>query len=91
MHPGQLRHDRAEILKKGLLTEADFEAMDKGKHPDEHKSTPNEMPEMRIGDIDHLTDLEASAYCTKHNILLPADADLLVKRQYIKAALSKTR
>ena len=91
MKPGRVRHDREEIVAKKLLTEKDFAMMDEGRHPDEEKSTPNEMPEMRIGDIDHLTEQEADDYCKLHKVLVPAGADLLVKRQYIKRALSTTR
>jgi hypothetical protein len=91
MNGGQVRHDREELIAKGFFTEAEMEAMENGEHPDQHKDGPNEMPEMRIGDIDHLTDFEASAYCEKHNILVPAGADVVVKREYIKKRLAGSR
>jgi hypothetical protein len=86
MRPGRLRHDREEIIAKKLFSEDDFKAMDAGKLPKGVKS-----PRMRIGDIDHMTDLEADDFCKLHGIMLPAGADLLVKRAQIKKKFSTTR
>lgn len=84
--PGRMRHDQEEIIAKKFFSEADFETMGEGVYP---KGT--KPPQMHLANIDHLTEKEADDYCTLHKVLVPAGADLLVKRQYIKKALSTTR